>query len=73
MTLVHNKNGAEIAFEIAEAYMFDDLREQVEEMNPQTKQLFFSLYEILYEIQLGEVCPMSLASPLYAFSATCAA
>ena len=66
MSLVRNKSGAEIAFEIALAFMFDDLRELVESMHPQTKQEFFSLYEIAHEDDLGEEWNLSLPQPLYA-------
>lgn len=65
-TLVRNKSGEEIVFEIALAYMLDDLRELVESMKPQTKQEFFSLYELAYEDDLGELCPLSVPQPIYA-------
>jgi len=66
MSLVYNKSGAEIAFEIAEAYMQPGIRSQVERRNPQGKQAFFSLYELFYELTTLEVCPMSLPQPIYA-------
>lgn len=66
MSLVYNKSGAEIAFEIALAFMFDDLRELVEAMKPQTKQEFFSLYERAHESDIGEVWNLSLPQPIYA-------
>ena len=65
MSLVRNKSGQEICFEIALAFMLDDLREQVETLHPKTKQLFISLYEMLHESELGEDWNLSLPEPLY--------
>lgn len=66
MSLVRNQAGEEIAFEIALCFMFDDLRELVESMNPQTKQEYFSLYELAHADDTGEVWNLSLPQPIYA-------
>lgn len=66
MSIVKNKNGAELCFEIAEAYMLGDLWEYLKKFRFHTKQAFFSAYEVLYEKEFGEPCRMSESNPIYA-------
>lgn len=66
MSLVKNKNGAQVCFEIAEAYMRVDLWEHLKKFRFPTKQAFFSAYEVLYEKEFGEPCRMSECDPIYA-------
>ena len=65
MSLCLNKAGQEICFEIALAFMLDDLREQIEALNPPTKQAFISIYETLHTASLDEDWNLSLPEPLY--------
>lgn len=65
MSLVKNKSGTEICFEVAETHMFDDLREYLHRFGFQTKQAFFSAYETVYEKEFGEPWFLSLPNPIY--------
>lgn len=64
MSLVRNKHGAEVCFEVALCYMNDDLRESLEEMGLD-KQTMFSMYEIAHEADVGEEWNCSKANPIY--------
>ena len=59
MSIVINRAGEEICFEIALTEMNDDLREQLEAMRLPTKQAFFTAYEIAYEREMKSVWKLS--------------
>lgn len=59
MSIVINRAGAEICFEIALAKMSDDLREYLEGLHLPSKQAFFTMYERLHERETNSVWNLS--------------
>ena len=62
MTLVTNRAGEKICFEIALAKMNDDIREYLETLRLPTKQAFFTAYELAYEREMKSVWEYSKPS-----------
>lgn len=66
MTMVTNKNGAQIDFDAAVALMDDSIREALNaELAPCTEQEFFAAYETAHEEQYGEEWELSKANPCW--------
>lgn len=66
MTMVINKNGAEIDFDAAVQLMDDDVREAVhDELAPCTEQEFFTAYETAHFAKFGEEWELSKSNPCY--------
>nr|DAQ82887.1 MAG TPA: hypothetical protein [Caudoviricetes sp.] len=67
MSKVVNRNGCEIDFDAALPFMYDEIKEKVEEVLPYwfSDQDYFTVYEEEYEKTTGEEWFLSSANPVW--------